>query len=160
MKHVWSCLLVLGLGCVPEVEKLDPLDTGADTQLDTAGESCGVEDLVYGAEVREGGFPCEICSRGVLLSLVGTITNVCDETVRLQTGGGKIVRRFSLEPLGLDGAEPLVENEIEWLLGPEEVLDEEIVEMTLPDDDYLLEVEFSDLPDRHTVTHVFQVRAR
>ncbi|MEE2750161.1 MAG: hypothetical protein VX519_01920 [Myxococcota bacterium] len=159
MKSLLPCFVALLFGCVPEVEKLADPDTG-DTQQDTAVEACGVEDLVYGAEAREGGFPCEVCPRGVLLSLVGTITNVCDEPVRLFTGGGKIVRSFSLEPLGLDGAEPLVDTEIEWLLGPLEVLDEEIVEMTLPDDDYLLSVEFSDLPDRHEVTHVFQVRAR
>jgi len=159
MKSFLPCFVVLLFGCVPEVEKLEYPDTG-EPQGDTAVESCGVDDLVYGAEAREGGFPCEICPRGVPLSLVGTVTNVCDAPVQLFTGGGKIVRRFSLEPLGLDGAEPLVDTEIEWLLGPGEVLDEEIVEMTLPDDDYLLEVEFSDLPNRHEVTHVFQVRAR
>lgn len=159
MKHVLPWLLIVQIGCVPEVEKVDGWDT-ADTQVDTGGEECGLADLVFGAEVQDSGWPCEVCPHGVSLGFVGTITNACRQSLSMHSGGGKLVRRFSLEPLGLAGAEPLSETEIEWVMGPEEVLDEEVFDMPLPEGDYVLEFEFADLPDRHVITHAFQVRAR
>ena len=158
MKSFLPLGLLVCFGCVPEVEKIDGLDT-ADTQVDTGGEECGLADLVFGVEVQEGGWPCEVCPHGVTLGFVGTITNACRESLSFFSGGGKLVRRFSLEPLGWQGSEPISESEIEWVMGPEEVLDEEVLETPLPEDDYVLEMEFADLPDRHVVSHAFQVRA-
>jgi hypothetical protein len=146
-------------GCIPQpTEVKTPEDTGDTGDVDTGiPGSCGVEDLVFGALVEDAAGPCADCPHGLTLNFYGTVVNPCAREVTLNTSAEWIVGTYSLEPLGLESIQPDRDESHPWVMQPREVIREEVLEMTLPQGSYLLEVLFTDLPTPHTVTAAFNV---
>ena len=150
---------ILLAGCIPQpTEVKTPEDTG-DTGVEDTGDpvSCGEEDLVFGALVEDAAGPCDSCPHGLTLTFYGTVANPCAWEVTLNTSAAWIVGTYTLEPLGLESKQPDRDEFHPWVMQPGEVMREELLEMTLPQGSYFLEVQFTDLPTPHTVTAAFDV---
>jgi len=77
--------------------------------------------------------------------------------VTLHTSADWVVDSYSLQPLELESNQPDRDESHPWVMQPGEVLREAILEMTLPEGSYQLELGFTDLPTPHTVTTAFDV---
>jgi hypothetical protein len=140
-------------------------DADADSDADVDDELCGVDDLIWAVEVRDGdGVSCESCPEEAL-TYVASVTNPCGaEVIWLSITSSDWCLVFDWDLTRHSGSGPtfiaasecgVSSDEYEWSLAAGETLTSEVSHSPSAGS-YTLEVEFNDLYS-HTASVDFSV---